>query len=129
MDPDPVEEFFEHHGVVGMKWGHRKRSSGGSPRGAKRKARKEEAKDHKEIRKLRSKKVSQLTSKELKLVNERLNLEKNFNSLNPKQVSKGRAATMFLLDKGGNVVVKSVTNVATKGLTSKLEKKFLKTLT
>jgi hypothetical protein len=76
-----VRSFIEHYGVRGMRWGVRKGSSRVSrPSGEARKA-----------SELRRKPVHQLTNKQLKAVNERMNLEQNYNRLNPSRTKRGRA--------------------------------------
>lgn len=71
-----TDEELMHFGVKGMKWGRRKSYSMSS--------------DHKNVSKLRKKKVPELTNKELETVNKRLNLEKSFKNLNPSTIKQGQ---------------------------------------
>jgi len=85
-----VEEFIiEHHGVKGMRWGVRTGGKGRAPR--------KETGDYKKTVPLRNRKSSELTNKQLKTVNERLNLEQNYSRLNPTKVAKGKAAAAGIL--------------------------------
>lgn len=81
-----VTEFLEHHGVLGQKWGVRKNRKQVTT-----------SIDHKRVKKLRGKRSSQLSNQQLKLLNERKNLEQNFSRLNPGTVAKGLAATASIL--------------------------------
>lgn len=74
-----VEEFIEHHGVKGMHWGIRTKS------GPKR-----TSSDYRSTVPHRGKRPSELTNKQLKLVNERMNLETKYSQLNPSTVKKGQ---------------------------------------
>jgi uncharacterized membrane protein len=91
-----VEEFIEHHGVRGMRWGVRKARGGTKP-----------SSDYKKTAPLRKKKPHELTNKQLKSVNERANLEKNFRQLNPKTnkaaitAKKGKIVAAELLAAAG----------------------------
>lgn len=80
---------LKHYGVLGMKWGIRKdRSSSAARRKAKTRG---WSKDAKEVHRIKGKKVSALTNAELKKANERMNLERNYRSLNKSKISKGVA--------------------------------------
>lgn len=71
-----VEEYFEHYGVLGMKWGRRK-ADGNSAVSSGPSA------DHINVALLRKKKLSELSNAEMKAVTERLQLEKKFREINP----------------------------------------------
>lgn len=77
-----VEEFIEHVGVKGMRWGVRKGK--GTPR--------KQTSDYKKTVPHRGKPVSELTNKQLKLVNDRMNLEQNYNRMNPSKLKRGKMA-------------------------------------
>ena len=84
-----VIEFIEHYGTKGMRWGVRT--------GGKGKAPKKETSDYKKSVPLRSRKPSELTNKQLKAVNERINLEQNYSRLNPTKVQKGKAVALGIM--------------------------------
>ena len=78
-----VEEFLEHFGVAGMHWGVRKSRGGKVTR---------QSVDSKRAKELKARPVGSLSNKQLKDVNERLNLETNYKRLNPGTVARGRKA-------------------------------------
>ena len=80
-----VEDFLEHHGVKGQKWGIRNAQI------------RKLSPEHKQATKLREKHLSELTNQELKTLNERLNLETNYNRLNPNVVRKGHGTAKEIL--------------------------------
>jgi len=88
-----VEEFLEHFGVKGMKWGiRRKVGSDGRVTGSV---------DHRTTQQLKAKPVHQLTNMQLKKLNERMNLEQNYNRLNPKKVSHGKKIVAGIIASAG----------------------------
>ena len=96
---------LQHYGVLGMKWGVRKSSYNSSGSKRKRKGKKSTSEDEKslsieerkaKILKSRSakdlyKNADLFTTQELQNAYNRLVLERNINSLSPKEVSKGQA--------------------------------------
>lgn len=81
-----VDEFLEHHGVKGMKWGIRHK-----PPSIKRSG------DSRRVSDLRKRKAHQLTNKQLKTINDRMNLEQNFNRLNPGKFTNGKRLVESIL--------------------------------
>ena len=77
-----------HHGVKGMKWGvrHDKKSTVSKKKRSKQEDWSEEAKEANLIKK---KRVNQMTNSELRKLNERQNLERQHQQLNPSAISKG----------------------------------------
>lgn len=78
---EKVKDFIEHHGVKGMRWGVRR-----SKAAIKRSA------ESKRVSELRARPKQSLTNKQLRIVNERLNLEQQFSRLNPTTVAIGHNA-------------------------------------
>ena len=80
---------LQHHGVKGMKWGIRRanKSYGGK---RKNNAPRMSA-DAKEAARLKKKKVSEMSTEELKKLNKRMEAEQNYKRLNPSKVKKGIA--------------------------------------
>ena len=68
------ENDLVHYGVKGMKWGKRKDTSSRAP----------SSDDHTEVAALRRQETRTLSNKDLKKVNERLQLEANYARLDPK---------------------------------------------
>jgi hypothetical protein len=81
-------EFIEHYGKKGMHWGVRR-----TP--------KKTSSDFKKTEKLRGKKASELSDKQLKDISQRMNLEQNFNRLNPSTVKKGTKVAAEVLATAG----------------------------
>ncbi len=97
-----TDEFLEHFGIPGMKWGRRKSASVKT------------SSDHKKIIEPHlKKKPEELTNKQLKAFNDRANMAQNFNRLAipPKKST---------LDKGHNEVKKLLLLAGTAGAVYKL---------
>ena len=79
-----------HHGVKGMRWGVRRdrTSSGSSSRKRKSSRMSDDALAAKTIKK---KKLKQMSNAELRKLNERQNLERQYKSLNKGHIAKGMA--------------------------------------
>lgn len=96
-----ILDFLSHHGIKGQKWGVR-RTKKALARAAKREGR-PVSPEHARSRELLKKGRAGLNNQELKEVNERLNLEQNFNRLNPSVVAKGRTKTLAVIGTIGVV--------------------------
>ena len=86
MTDTEVKAFLEHFGVKGQKWGVRNSKPPIKLSG-----------DAKKIAELKKKPVGSLTNKQLKTLNERLNLESNHNKLNPGKVMTGKKKAELVL--------------------------------
>ena len=71
-----------HYGILGMRWGRRKESVAGSGK-VKNTKKNNLSDDAKEAYKLKRKKLSEMSNAELKKLNERTNLERNYKQNNP----------------------------------------------
>ena len=95
---EEVDNFLEHYGVKGMKWGVRRYSV------RKRKSAPRPSDEGAASRKILSKQKKfgtvALTNHELRVVNARIKLEQEFHKLNPKPKSK--------LDKGNDFAKKLI---------------------
>jgi hypothetical protein len=108
-----LDNFLEHYGVKGMKWGIRKDRKGSGKKTAEQTAK-------------------TLTNKELKKRVDRMNLEKQYSSLSKKaeaaSKSKGKKIVdEVLADFGGRVVkdlTKSGADVTAKYITKKVGERF-----
>lgn len=96
--PEPDE--LEHYGVKGMKWGVRRTPKQlARARGEKLPA----SKDAKQVRDLRSRKTATLSNDELRIINERLNLERNYIQLGgPRGSRLKRTGRKFVNDLFNN---------------------------
>lgn len=80
---DVSNEILEHHGVKGQKWGIRNdRPSSGKTHPL--------SGDSKRAQELRTRPVSSLTNKQLKTLNDRMNLEQNYKRMNPSKHAVGK---------------------------------------
>lgn len=122
-----VEDFLEHYGIKGMKWGQRKRSVREEAIRAKQFAERKRpaSEDFKKSRELKKKGARALSNQELKEVNNRLNLEQNFNRMNPNAIKKGQLAVGAVLAVGAtaNAAIQFANSPAGKALATKLFKK------
>ena len=86
-----------HSGVLGMRWGRRK---------VKRKS----SEDYLNAKKIRKKKISELSNKELQEYNNRKNLEQNYKRLTPAKIAIGLAAL-----GGASVAMENINKFTTQG--------------
>ena len=104
----PINQLY-HYGVLGMKWGVRKdRRTGASKRTGNSKGDKStttkppvpKAEDFLESRRYKAKAVAGLNNAELKKLNERLNLEKQYKDLTKAERQKGKNFMSEALSSG-----------------------------
>lgn len=92
-----------HYGILGMKWGVR-RAQKQSGRTSKRSKRENLSDDAKEASKIKRKKVGEMSNAELKKLNERMNLERNYKQNNPGALKTGMAVAGATAAALGTVV-------------------------
>jgi len=96
MGANIVEDFLQHYGKIGMRWG--KRSSGkGSSSGSKKKSSHPSSADHLEKVQLKKKKLHTMSNVEVEKLNKRLQLEKQYKELNKSTLSTGKKLVGSLL--------------------------------
>lgn len=117
-----VGQFLEHYGVKGMRWGVRR--SRGGVKTAKKTSKKPSA-DFRKAQELKKKGVPHLTNKQLKAVNERMNLEQNFSRMNPSKTKRGLKAVEAILAVGAtaNTAIAFSKSPAGQALAKNLAKK------
>lgn len=105
------QEYLEHVGILGMRWGVRKdRSSGGTGnriggrRFLSRKKQKPGHPEHEEVSLLKKKKIRDMSNQEIEKVAKRLDLEKRYKNLNPSRTQKGKKAVGTTLSGLGKLV-------------------------
>ena len=89
--------YLQHYGIPGMKWGIRRakvQSSG--------KSKKRDSDDYTQVKEIRKKKISQMSNKELETANKRLNLERNYKDLT-KRKSRGKQAIDTFISTAGTI--------------------------
>lgn len=97
-----LDEILEHVGVKGMRWGVRKsRRSGGKS-----------SSDYSTVRKLKKKKISELSNKELSKITSRLELERRVSSLDSSTTTQGKKLATRLLGQYGNTVATALIGAA-----------------
>ena len=108
--------YLQHYGVLGMKWGQRR---------AQRKLDRIEKKAKKQgwdadattAARLKTKKVSQMSNAELKKLNERTRLENEYKSLNKRDTSAGKKFVSDIMKETSKEIAKDYTKkYAKKGI-------------
>lgn len=103
------EQALVHYGILGMKWGvRRSKSELARARGKKTSDSGDDSDDKKQTTAKRSKSISEMSDDELRKTVQRLQLEKQYRDLNPKQVSAGQKIVDKILK---DVVVPAATEV------------------
>ena len=92
-----TDELY-HYGVLGMKWGRRKaRSKNGKSIFSRKKDKPDtRSEDSKNVAQIRKKKVSQMTNKELREANDRLELERRYVDLSSKRATGQKIVQTFI---------------------------------
>lgn len=98
--PEPVDEII-HYGVKGMKWGRRKATTSAPIQSSDAK------RANKARAKAKSKGTQSLSNDELKLLNERIRLEKQYGDLT-KASSTGRKATDKIINQVGGMAISAI---------------------
>lgn len=107
-----MSDQLTHYGVLGMKWGRRKdrRSSSSAPIRT--------SADHKTKVRLKKKRVSEMSNEELRQLNNRLQLERQYADLNKASVASGKKVVTDILT---NAAKQTVTTYAAKYMSKALE--------
>lgn len=118
-DLENLDDVVIHYGVKGMKWGVR-RSQAALDRAAGRR----QSADARTARQNQARPVSELSNKELKALNERLQLEANNARLNPGVVDRGQKLFKNTLGLAitGVTVYNLVNSPAGKSLINQIKK-------
>lgn len=87
-----LEDFLEHHGIKGMRWGIRHQP-----------VKVPSSSDSADVAGLRKKPVHSLSNQELRTLTQRQELERKFRQLNPTTVAKGHAHLKTVLATAGTV--------------------------
>jgi len=98
MYDDPVDEFLIHFGVKGMRWGVTRQGGSTNPVSVGRKRTK--SGEHEALRAVKPKHAKELSDTQLKSAIGRMQLEKQYNSLNPHGLSKANKVVLAALAVG-----------------------------
>lgn len=90
--------YLSHYGILGMRWGVSRSSSKRRSSG-----RKESSEDHKQSRINKSKSTKELSTAELKALTNRLQLEKQYRELAPKDLRKGLSVVKSITATGATI--------------------------
>lgn len=129
---EPIENLY-HFGIRGMRWGFRKAASSGSGSLSRIKGKKsstkddddETSEDHKVSRVLKKKQVKNLSTAELKKLNERMQLEQTYKTLNPSAYKKGMEIVKSITATGK--AASEIYNLVNSPLGQEIMKNFTKT--
>ena len=95
---------LQHWGIKGQKWGVRRfQNKDGSLTSAGRK-RQKMSDDAREANAIKKKKVSEMSNAELRKLNERKNLERNYKQLNPNAIKQGMTIVAATAGVMGTIV-------------------------
>ena len=101
-----LEDCLQHHGIKGMRWGIRRyRNGDGSltSAGKKRYKKRQPSEESVTAKKLRKKKMNELTNKELETLNRRTRLETEYKKLHPNTYKKVLVAAGSIAASMGTV--------------------------
>ena len=87
---DYYPPYLAHYGVLGMKWGVRKKSKSRS-NGFSFGSHKHYSKDYTDTKDIRKKSSKELSNDQLRVLNKRMGLEQDYNRLSTSAVHKGEA--------------------------------------
>lgn len=98
------DSYLAHYGIKGMKWGVRRyQNKDGSYTAAGKRRRYNNSSDYEETRSLRKKNYRELSNEELKKLNKRMNLESEYQRLNPQGIFRGQKAAKTIIGLAGTV--------------------------
>jgi hypothetical protein len=119
-----LDDFLEHYGVKGMKWGKHLKDSGGSTSGStKPPAHPDAVKAHASKTLAKKGSTDALSTADLQALVIRQNLERQYSTLNPTATTKGRKIMAELLvGVGKQQAAKALNDLAAKKLASALGK-------
>jgi len=117
MADNVIDDFLFHFGVKGMKWGVRRDSSGRAQLGAaprrahakrvaavkKATTKKPIAEEHQKLLKTKKARAKHLSDSEIKAAIGRMNLERQYNQLNPNTIGKGYKVAIAALAVGTTI--------------------------
>ena len=108
MEQSNNNNYLEHHGILGMHWGHHKARTTSVP-----------SEDYLRKTRLKKMKVSEMSNSELRSLTERMQLEKQYKDLSKSEISAGRKfAQDILLNIGKEIATNAVRDLVKDVTTS-----------
>lgn len=98
--PMDRDDFIQHYGVKGMKWGKRKKRSVETSSSTSSAPARQLSDDYKTARSLKGKSSAELSNKELQTLVSRMNLEQQYARLNPTPPTTQKVVTDILANTG-----------------------------
>lgn len=118
---EPIDTLY-HYGILGMKWGKRKTQGSGST-SSKKSSTENQSEDYKKKNVLKKKKISEMSNAELKDLNNRLQLEKQYKELTRAETSAGKKfVTDVLTNAAKQTASQYVSKYMSKGVDEILKK-------
>ena len=107
-----------HHGILGMKWGRRKASN--SVSSGKSSAHISE--DYTQAREIKKKSLKEMSNSDLKQLNARLQLERQYKDLKKTDISAGQQIAIKILTEVGTELAKNALKSAIKDASKAIKK-------
>lgn len=119
------KDFLEHYGKLGMRWGKRGASQVLSKVGAKIKSEfsNKDSEDFKKAKTLKKKKLSRMSNAEIRSLNERMQLERQYKDLTKPAINPGKKFVSDVLSNSAKQTASTyVSKYMTKGVDVLLKK-------
>jgi hypothetical protein len=101
-----TDKELQHYGILGMKWGVRRSQAQLDRAGGRTKKRRAEAhEDSKTAKALKKRKLRTLSNAEIRKLNERLQLERQYRELTKRKAAVGKKTANKILSRIGNRIV------------------------
>lgn len=93
-----MSEYISHFGIKGMRWGIRRYQNKDGSLTQEGKRRYSKSEDAEEVERIRKKKISEMSNKELETAVRRMNLERQYKDLRSNEISNGKRKAKEVLD-------------------------------
>lgn len=93
-----MSDYISHYGIKGMRWGIRRYQNKDGSLTQEGKRRYNKSEDAEEVERIRKKKISEMSNKELETAVRRMNLERQYKDLRSNEISNGKRKAKEVLD-------------------------------